>query len=98
VAALCRLYGLGRPQWNVNVFPHCHFASTSCPGQIYGSQRDAYISCAQLWYDRMGAGDTAAASPAPDASSADVDIDALAREVIAGRFGNGDDRRRAARG
>ncbi|MDD6693199.1 MAG: N-acetylmuramoyl-L-alanine amidase [Olsenella sp.] len=93
VAALCRLYGLGRPQWNANVFPHCHFASTSCPGQIYGSQRDAYISCAQLWYDRMGAGGAASASPAPTVSS--LDIDALAREVIAGKYGNGDDRRRA---
>jgi hypothetical protein len=95
VAALCRLYGLGRPEWNVNVFPHSHFASTSCPGQIYGSQRDAYIGRAQLWYDRMGASGTAAASPAPATSGAGVDIDALAREVIAGKFGNGDDRRRA---
>lgn len=93
VAALCRLYGLGRPQWNVNVFPHCHFASTSCPGQIYGSQRDAYISRAQLWYDRMGAGGAASASSAPTAPSSD--IDSLAREVIAGKYGNGDDRRRA---
>ena len=95
VAALCRLYGLGRPEWNVNVFPHSHFASTSCPGQIYGSQRDAYIGRAQLWFDRMGDGSAAAASPAPAASGAGVDIDALAREAIAGKYGNGDDRRRA---
>ena len=32
-AALCHLYGLGRPQWLKNVFPHNHFAATSCPGQ-----------------------------------------------------------------
>ncbi|WP_235810848.1 hypothetical protein [Tractidigestivibacter scatoligenes] len=63
------------------------------PGQIYGSQRGAYIGRAQLWYDRMGAGGAASASPAPTVPS--PDIDALAREVIAGKYGNGDDRRRA---
>ena len=92
VAALCRLYGLGSPQWKVNVFPRRHFSSTSCPDQIYGSRRDAYISRAQLWYDRMGAGEAAAASPAPTAPSSD--IDSLGRDVIAGRHVNGDDRRR----
>jgi hypothetical protein len=92
-AALCRLYGLGRPQWDVNVFPHKHFASTSCPGEIYGSQKSAYIERAQLWYDRMtGSGDSKPKS-APSAPS--YDIDALAREVIAGKYGNGDARRAA---
>ena len=52
-AAVCKYYGLGRPAWNVNVFPHKHFAATSCPGQIYGSQKDAYIQRAQMWYDKM---------------------------------------------
>lgn len=53
VAALCKYFGLGRPQWLKNVFPHKHFADTSCPGQIYGSQKDAYIQRAQQWYDSM---------------------------------------------
>lgn len=53
VAAVCRHYGLGRPEWLVNVFPHCHFSSTSCPGEIYGAQKDAYIQRAQHWYDVM---------------------------------------------
>lgn len=53
VAALCKYYGLGRPTWDVNVFPHKHFSATSCPGQIYGSQKDAYIQRAQMWYDKM---------------------------------------------
>lgn len=57
VAALCHLYGLGRPQWLKNVFPHKHFAATSCPGQIYGSQRQAYIERAQYWYDKMAGKD-----------------------------------------
>lgn len=53
VAACCKYFGLGRPQWLKNVFPHKHFQSTSCPGQIYGSQKDAYIKRAQQWYDYM---------------------------------------------
>lgn len=53
VAAICKYYGLGRPQWLVNVFPHNYFSATSCPGQIYGSQKDAYIQRAQKWYDSM---------------------------------------------
>lgn len=53
VAALCKHYGLGRPEWLKNVFPHKYFKATSCPGQIYGSQKDAYIKRAQYWYDVM---------------------------------------------
>lgn len=62
VAALCKYYGLGRPEWLVNVFPHKHFQATSCPGQIYGSQKDSYMSRAQYWYDLM----TGAADPEPE--------------------------------
>ena len=53
VAALCRYYGLGRPAWLKNVFPHKYFVSTSCPGQIYGSQKREFIERAQYWYDKM---------------------------------------------
>lgn len=53
VAAICKYYGLGRPQWLKNVYPHKYFAATSCPGQIYGSQKNAYIKRAQEWYDYM---------------------------------------------
>ena len=70
VAALCKYYGLGRPQWLVNVFPHRYFASTSCPGQIYGSQKDAYIQRAQQWYDSMmGTGSTPSTPSTPSTSS-----------------------------
>jgi N-acetylmuramoyl-L-alanine amidase len=93
VAALCHLYGLGRPEWGVNVFPHSRFSSTDCPGEIYGSQKDAYIGRTQAWYDLMDTGE-ATAAPAPSPAPA-PDIDALARDVIAGTYGNGDDRRRA---
>ena len=48
VAALCREYGLGRPEWLVNVFPHKHFyRRLPAPGPVYGSQKDAYIARAR---------------------------------------------------
>lgn len=53
VAAICKCYGLGRPEWGKNVFPHNHYASTECPASIAGDQRDAYMSRAQQWYDNM---------------------------------------------
>lgn len=62
VAAYCIKYGLGRPEWLKNVFPHKYFASTSCPGQIYGSQKQEYIERAQYWYDVM----TGALKPEPE--------------------------------
>ncbi|WP_225431713.1 peptidoglycan recognition protein family protein [Bifidobacterium platyrrhinorum] len=56
VAALCRYYGLGRPTWMVNVFPHSAFSSTSCPASLAGSQNAAYMKRAQEWYDAMASG------------------------------------------
>ena len=64
VAALCKYYGLGRPEWLKNVFPHKYFQATACPGQIYGAQKDAYIKRAQEWYDAM-TGTKPAPSPTP---------------------------------
>lgn len=75
VAALCRLYGLGRPEWGVNVFPHSSFMATACPGEIAGSQNAAYMSRAQQWYDAMVAGTDAgepAPQPAPQPSTSGV--------------------------
>ncbi|OXN01497.1 peptidoglycan recognition protein family protein [Bifidobacterium vansinderenii] len=43
VAAICKHYGLGRPEWMVNVFPHSHFSSTECPASIAGDQNAAYM-------------------------------------------------------
>lgn len=58
VAAVCRRYGLGRPEWGVNLFGHSDFAATECPASLAvgGSQHDAYVARAQAWYDAMGAG------------------------------------------
>ena len=52
-AALCRYYGLGRPEYGRNVFFHSDFQATSCPASIAGTQRDAYLSRAGQWYDAM---------------------------------------------
>lgn len=98
VAAICKSFGLGRPEWLKNVFPHKYFSATSCPGQIYGSQKDAYIQRAQYWYDKMCGGNpskpiggsTSGGSSAPSGSVTD-----LANRVIAGEFGNGEQRKAA---
>lgn len=63
VAALCKFYGLGRPEWKKNVFPHKAFSSTSCPGPLAASQRAAYVARMQYWYDQM----TGAVPPKPPA-------------------------------
>lgn len=61
-AALCRAYGLGRPVWGRNVFPHSQFASTSCPLQLApgGEDHETYMRRATYWYDNP-----AGRSPAP---------------------------------
>lgn len=67
VAALCHAYNLGRPQWMVNVFPHKHWSSTACPGELAGSQNAHYMERAQAWYDAMSNGTSAPAQPATPA-------------------------------
>lgn len=58
VAAVCRRYGLGRPEWGRNLFGHSDFAPTECPASLAvgGSQHDKYVARAQAWYDAMCAG------------------------------------------
>ena len=95
VAALCKHFGLGRPQWLVNVFPHKYFAATACPGQIYGSQKDAYIQRAQQWYDQMVNGGQAPSGATNQPSQPSKSIADVGRDVIAGKYGNGDKRKAA---
>lgn len=52
-AALCRAYGLGRPQWRVNVFPHSDFYSTMCPASLRDKYASEYIEKAQAYYDDL---------------------------------------------
>lgn len=68
-AALCRAYGLGRPVWGRNVFPHSHFASTSCPLQLApgGEDHETYMRRAAYWYDNP-----AGTAPAPAPKGTDM--------------------------
>lgn len=91
VAALCKYYGLGRPAWLKNVYPHKHFAATGCPGAIAGSQLNHYMSRAAYWYDQMTGNHPAATVTTAAAST---DLEALATAVIRGDYGNGEERRR----
>lgn len=94
VAAICKFYGLGTPTWGVNVFPHKYFMSTDCPGEIAGSQNAAYMARARKYYSQMMNGYS---EPAPVQSEPPIssNIDQLAHEVIAGKYGNGDARKSA---
>ncbi|MCV0012632.1 N-acetylmuramoyl-L-alanine amidase [Mobiluncus mulieris] len=88
VAAVCKFYGLGRPQWGKNVFGHKDFSATACPASLAGSQHAAYMARAQSWYDQM-----IGTAPAPAPVPAAPNIDALADAVIRGEYGNGEERK-----
>lgn len=79
VAALCKHYGLGRPQWRVNVFPHSDFTSTACPASIAGSQNAAYMAKAQAYYDSM-----TGSHPATESSPTTTDAGGV--NVVAGAY------------
>lgn len=91
VAAICKYYGLGRPQWGVNVFPHSRFTATVCPASLAGTQNAAYMAKAQQWYDSMTGG-TPAPTPSQPATHG-TNLEALADAVIRGEYGNGDERK-----
>ena len=73
VAALCKYYNLGRPEWLVNVYPHSYFAATACPGEIAGSQNAHYMERAQAWYDEMV--NPTPVTPLPDSLKGFSDLD-----------------------
>lgn len=54
-AAICRAYGLGRPEWGSNVFPHSAFYSTACPASLRDKYAGEYIEKAQAYYDNLDA-------------------------------------------
>lgn len=93
VAALCKYYGLGRPKWKVNVFPHNHFSATSCPGRLQDEQRDAYMQKAHQWYDQMVNGAEAPSKPSKPSTGNKKSNEEVAKEVVDGKWGNGDDRK-----
>lgn len=89
-AASCKYYGLGRPMWMTNVYPHSHFSPTACPGALSGFQLVKYMARAQAWYDQMLAGKPAPApaKPQPSPAPAKKSISTVASEVRAGIWGN----------
>lgn len=95
VAAVCKYYGLGRPEWKKNVFPHSYFSPTSCPGRLQDEQNAAYMQRAQQWYDSMtGSGSAPSGGGSTGGStSGGKSVAEVAKEVIAGKWGNGSDRK-----
>ncbi|NPD33074.1 N-acetylmuramoyl-L-alanine amidase, partial [Eggerthellaceae bacterium zg-997] len=85
-AAICLRYGLGRPEWMGNVFPHSHWSSTQCPGELAGGQRDEYMRRARAWYDHMTEG---AEAPGEDGEVTDDDIRRIAAAVNSYSYGEG---------
>lgn len=84
VAAICRYYRLGRPEWGKNLFGHSDFAATQCPASLAvgGSQHDAYVRRAQEWYDAMAGGKTPAApTPTPTPTPAPAPTPAATLDV-----------------
>ncbi|KFI92417.1 N-acetylmuramyl-L-alanine amidase, negative regulator of AmpC, AmpD [Bifidobacterium saguini DSM 23967] len=73
-AAICKHYGLGRPTWMVNVFPHSRFSSTQCPASLAGSQNAAYMARAQQWYDHMTNGASAPTTTNNTTQQEDIDM------------------------
>lgn len=67
VASICKYYGLGRPTWGVNVFPHSHFSATACPGCLrQGTDfHNRYMELAGRFYDGV--------APEPPKSHHDVE-------------------------
>lgn len=53
VAAVCKYYNLGEPEWLKNVFPHSYFSPTACPGEIANTQKDKYMETAKKYYREM---------------------------------------------
>ena len=66
-AALCIGYGLGRPQFGVNIRDHREFYGTSCPYHLAngGKYHARYMQRAQYWFDHMTKKPAPAPAPAP---------------------------------
>lgn len=95
VAALCKKFGLGAPAWMVNVFPHNYFSATACPSRLAGDLNNKYMQKAVEYYKQMAERVTQPAKPETVSNPTIVDIEALARDVIAGKYGNGEARKHA---
>lgn len=92
VAALCKFYRLGRPQWGKNVRPHSETGQTSCPYHLgpTGKYGASYIARAQYWYDQMTTTPTVKDDDmTPDQEKLLRDNNAMLRTLSAQLFGDG---------
>lgn len=83
VAALCRAYKLGRPEWGRNVFPHSQFASTSCPYQLApgGEDHTTFMRRAVHWYDHPTGSTPKPPAPKETAPMANEKFDRIYHEL-----------------
>lgn len=67
-AALCRAYGLGRPEFGKNIKDHKDFWNTSCPYHLArgGKYHQRYMGRAQYWFDQMTKNPAPAPEPTPE--------------------------------
>lgn len=84
VADVAKRNGLGTLVKGQNLCWHSMFSATTCPGDYLRGKMDELVRRAN---ELMGSG-----TPAP-APSTGKSLDEIANEVIAGQWGNGDDRR-----
>ena len=73
-AALCRAYGLGRPEFGKNIKDHKDFWNTSCPYHLArgGKYHQRYMDRAQFWYDNPAGATAPKPDPKEDVMAADL--------------------------
>jgi hypothetical protein len=76
-----------------NVHYHHEWSSTECPGPYMDSIRSQVLVEVQKWYAHYTESDTSSpSSPHPTTPPPSKSISDIARDVIAGKYGNGDTR------
>lgn len=94
-AALCLYYGLGRPQYGVNIKDHRETGQTSCPYHLaYGGKyHQRWMDTAQAFYDELKNGKSTPKQPAQTTGGSSVTMNAVeqvnahTREFISGYLG-----------
>jgi Cpl-7 lysozyme-like protein/N-acetylmuramoyl-L-alanine amidase-like protein len=79
------------------VHVHHDWKSTACAGPYIDKVREQLFQAVLESYNSFVGGGTPSPAPAPTPSGAGLSIDQVARQVIAGSWGNGDDRQRRLR-